>query len=633
MADGIKYKIEYYDVVNIKHRCHIIIDGYIGEEIFIQGSVRLDYGAVENPLDVIRSQGLRVDLEANSELTFEDLYSEKEKSIEIHYFRDEELYFKGWLNPEGWYEDFVNSDWIVSFDCVDGLGYLSSYSFVDENGIPITGKITQAQALFKALARTGISKNMNVSIGIYYTGLTAGVPILDYVYVVGDRYIKDDAKTIMSCEEVILDILEPYGAILTSFGDNWYIYKPNELYSNSTVVFNKYTLEGVAYQSVALNLLKTIGSDIEGYEIRHCNQNQKFKIEASIGAYRISYKYGLLDKLLQNSDLYSADGVSIDGFQIVNYENVEPLEIGGYGFTFKCVTTQPFSVQNIRSKFVEIDDDVTVNVKMEFSTQDYDGGVVYYPMYILISDVPQQAPFSGGDVYYLQDDFTSWGAANVPTDQIFGSGITDKIAFEFTTPVKPAGITGIGYLHIAFRTPIQNNGYRYLVTLDSLLITPNQKLANDTPVIGEFHTFQRKDNPSSKIQDIKQVATGDNTAGVYKGTIYKSDQTTPTFSWYRKGIAESKKLLRIMGEETMRISQLPTRVYSGDVFGYIEFLSIVEIANVSGRFLIMQYSYDTKNNVTSLVMRQILGAEIPEEDLEYDFENDYGNTVKPTIKG
>ena len=31
----------------------------------------------------------------------------------------------------------------------------------------------------------------------------------------------------MNCEEVIRDVLEPYGAVLTSYNGQWAIYKPN----------------------------------------------------------------------------------------------------------------------------------------------------------------------------------------------------------------------------------------------------------------------------------------------------------------------------------------------------------------------------------------------------------------------
>ena len=81
-----------------------------------------------------------------------------------------------------------------------------------------------------------------------------------------------------------------------------------------------------------------------------------------------------------------------------------------------------------------------------------------------------------------------------------------------------------------------------------------------------------------EVDDVKEVATGDSISDIYEGTLYKSDALTPTETWNRKGVTESKPLLQIMGEETLRLSQLPARVFSGDVFGYLNYLSVVMIS-------------------------------------------------------
>ena len=156
-----------------------------------------------------------------------------------------------------------------------------------------------------------------------------------------------------------------------------------------------------------------------------------------------------------------------------------------------------------------------------------------------------------------------------------------------------------------------------------------------TDLKGEFHTIQRKNKPSSKVDDVKTVATGDNESNIYEGAIYKTDALTPTETWNRKGVTESKAILRIMGEETMRMSQLPAKVFSGDVYGYFNYLSTVTIDGVDGVFEPIKYSYDTKANVISAEFRQMYANEIAELDEEgaYLLTYDYGNTVKPTITG
>ena len=304
---AVKYYIRYFDIKDIEHLLNIYDDSYEDEAIQIDGQIDLTYSDTDNSLEAIRGQGLSVQLEANSSLTFNDLWSEDEKTYKIEYFRDNEIQFKGWLNPEGFFENWVNTDWIITFDCVDGLGYLSDLSFVDENGFNITGKKSYIEIIAIALKRTGLSQFINTSIDIRYTDLEETKDPFANVYANANRYIKDDEETIMSCEDVLRDILEPFGAVLTSYKGEWYIYKPNQLYSNSTVEFFRYNFNGYPLDypfyppKKTLDFSFTLGSHINEFYPHHCSGNQSIRNISSIGAYRISYKYGLVKSYLDNT--------------------------------------------------------------------------------------------------------------------------------------------------------------------------------------------------------------------------------------------------------------------------------------------------------------------------------------------
>ena len=86
-----------------------------------------------------------------------------------------------------------------------------------------------------------------------------------------------------------------------------------------------------------------------------------------------------------------------------------------------------------------------------------------------------------------------------------------------------------------------------------------------------------------------------------------------------------------MGEETLRLNAKPSRVFTGDVYGYFNYLSVISIDNLEGVYMPMKYSYDTKNNIISGEFKQIYGDEL--DDIDYLKTYDYGSTVKPTIKG
>lgn len=630
---AVRYFIRYFDVVGVEHLLNIYDDTYELEAIQIDGNVNLTYSETDSSLEAIRGQGLSVELEADTTLTFNDLWSETEKTFKVEYLRDGNITFRGWLNPDGFFEDYVSTNWIVTFDCVDGLGYLPDLSFVeDATGFPFTGRKSYIEILGLALARTGLKQIINTSIDIRYTGLSESLDVLANTYANTDRYIKDDGETIMSCEDVIRDVLEPFGAVLTSLNGQWYVYKPNQLYLDSTAIFFRYNYQGIALNpefyppTETIDLSTTIGNNEDNFSLFHCSANQSIRNESSVGAYRISYKYGLVESLLDNYNLKSFNGISIDDWIVLNSSRlIIPIDSTGV----RMITTYPNYVSVLKTRAIIINENAQAKININI-TIPYKSGTKIFPYQIFIADTPQEFPYIGGNVYYMQED-NSWGNVNEVNDLLLedpyaSKGITYNI--ERRTLSKPSAITGNGYLYVLIKTPVtSNNTGEEFCDLNFVKILPAQE---DDNVIGEFHTFQRTTKPSAKVESIKEVATGDNVANIYLGTIYKNDALTPTETWNRKGFVEEKPLLQIIGEETLRINQLPTRVFSGDVFGYFNYLSVILIDGLSGVFMPIKYSYNTKNNIISAEFKQIYGDEVL--DIDYKKTFDYGNTVKPTIK-
>lgn len=76
----------------------------------------------------------------------------------------------------------------------------------------------------------------------------------------------------------------------------------------------------------------------------------------------------------------------------------------------------------------------------------------------------------------------------------------------------------------------------------------------------------------------------------------------------------------------------PLQVYSGDVYGYFNYLSLVTINNLTGVFMPTSYNYNALENTTSLKLIEVLNTDIL-DDVDYQITFDYGNVVEPTIKG
>ncbi len=116
--------------------------------------------------------------------------------------------------------------------------------------------------------------------------------------------------------------------------------------------------------------------------------------------------------------------------------------------------------------------------------------------------------------------------------------------------------------------------------------------------------------------------------------MYKEDQATPTTVWYREGkeSIESMPVLRLMGIDYMVMYFYPYLEFTGSIYGYIPYLSSVTIDGIDGVFVIIEYRYNIKRNVTNLKLIQINGER--DSGLYYDYEQVYSDDVPlPTIRG
>jgi len=301
----LKYFLQYSNIANDNYKLEIYQVGYTGLSREIYGRVSIDKGGVKNHLDTVRGTSLYITLEADKTLTLEDLYSKNELDYPVKFYRNGKLIFRGFITPSGVTQSFTRDLWKVSFDCMDGLGYLDNLSFVQENGLQFTNRMDIQDILFYCLRRTGMLQKINTFVEVFYDGYSdlADRNIFESTMIDTTRFVKKDNNTIMSCGDVMRSVLDIFNAVITQHDGEWYIYRPNDIYRNSYVNFKKYNISNVYENTVLMNLSSVIGSQINNFYPHHCSGNQKIIIRGSISAYRINYKYGFLQSTLPNSSL------------------------------------------------------------------------------------------------------------------------------------------------------------------------------------------------------------------------------------------------------------------------------------------------------------------------------------------
>ena len=624
---ALKYWFEFTDVKTIVHRVEIYKDDFVGDSTQIYGSCSLEYSETKDTLEPVRGSGLKIDLEANSALTFYDLYSEEERTFSVVYKRDNQILFNGWLSPEGIYESLVSDKWVISLDCTDGLGFLKNLSYVeDATGLPFVGKQSLLEIVVNCLKRTKTPQNILTSIDVYYDGLTQTLDPFANVYFNANRFVKDDNNTIMNCDEVLKSVLEPFGAIITSYKGEWLIYKPNSLFDSSSKVLFAYDSLGVALgtPSRTIDFAFALGSQIDAYYPHHANGNQQKTIKSSIGAYRINYKYGLVKSFFNNLYLRSDTTpplLYIEEWTIDDINNVE-FPANDLGLRFDIITDSSPSTLVLTSDSFNFEQ----GNMLEFNAAFVHYGNYNYSPAARVDQVLFKIILTDGvDTYYLNND-GEWLSSSA-----FVSGDIKKTQIDFRLTSNSMPINGSVKIEIwRPKTLFSISGTVDEVLLSKCGFSPAGQELDD--IKGENHTFQRTLKPSSKIKDIKTVFNGDNESDAYAGAIYKADEITTTNSWTRFGATETKPLLQIMGEERMKMYSKPLQVYKGDVYGYFNYLSLVTINGLTGKFMPTTYSYDALNNITSLELTEVLNSDIL-SDVDYELTFDYGNVVEPTIKG
>src|SRR3989304_3336356 len=623
---GLRYFFQYTNVVNDIFLCEIYKKNYTGISAEIHGKATLEKGSVTDHLDSIRGTGLSLELEASTDVTLEDLYTQNEQDFIVKFYKNSKVLFRGFLKPDGVFQSFVRDVWIISLDCVDGLGALSNLSFVQETGFRFIGKMKASDIVYYCLKRTGISMPINTSINTLYDGLVAydNLDILTKIQLNADRFFKNDGQTtdnstLMSCEEVLKSVLDIFCACITQENGEWYIFKPNEIYANPYVLFRRYDVNNAYIGNVTINTNISIGSQIDNYYPHHCNGNQKIEIKGSISAFRLGYKYGFVSGLLPNPSLIHDGNLNYQGWTVEDAFNLinDPLRLNA--FTIRN-STFGNTTNIVKSDVIVVAIEDFLKLKISFAVTGGNGE----PAGRFIRMRIQQG------IYYLK--YTP-ANSSTPIDDAVNAVWTTNVNDTYTLWLNSTGSIEIqiptflsnGNLTLAIMTTYPEFGRTVISSID---LIPN---TGEKPEIGEFHTVSRVEKVSSIVKENKSVANGDNAGIIFLGAIFKENELDTTSTWSRKGSFESYPLLRIAAEEELRIGQKPLKKFTGSIFGYLPYLSFIEINNISGKFLPIEYSYDTKSNIVNFKLLELYSAEIP--DIMYKFTFDYGNTVKPTIIG
>jgi len=619
-GSNLKYYLYFDD-----YTLNIYKSNYQGTASEIYGTFTLKKSNVDSILDQIRGTGLDLSLEASQTLTFDEFLLEDEFTYKTELLKGNQIIFEGYIKPDGCQQSFVNDVWYVNIESNDVLGALKNLSFVQTNGLPFTGKMSVYEVIKGCLDRTRLSLNINTSVYVEYTDYT-GTNILKDIYVNSDRFIKDKNDiVIMDCNEVLTSMLNLFSAVITQQDGQWWIYRPNDLELNGYTEFINQTTDAVFTK----NLNAVLGSQINGFYPHHAGANQQIEVKGAISAYRLNYQYGLVAGLvinptfnfdttipvaewLANPVFYNWTTSEMAPANVILYpfinSSVSRLVIGRRSGVYELVASTPINGEigetfNFNAKlFAQIGFQESEEITFKIIIKTSDGYYLHQGNYWVNYNTLYQfkVPFNG--------DGTRWGI-------VYSN-------FKLSLPPLINDCT----LQIIICNPFADfitAGY------DSVDLISN--ILESQGLVGEFHTVTRSQPPSSITKENQKVFNGDGISS-FIGSIYKDDLITLTTGWTRKNKFENLPLLGISAMDDLRIQSNPIKLFTGDIYGYIPYLSVVTIDNIVGLFMPIEWDYDYKNNITKVKLLQFYNTDIA--DIQYTISPDYGNnTVKATIKG
>lgn len=621
------YKLKYYIIRN-NYRLdlyELVDEDAVLTPIEINGKVELNYQERKDIFEPIIASNLRLKLEADLNLTFNDLYSEEEKKYKTVLTHEGITRFIGFIKPDGIIEDWVSDKWELDIVAIDGLSTLKSLYFSNDNGTMVLSKMSILDVIIICLNKTGLVLPLNISVGILYEGLNFDSTIFESVKINTERFFKSENEP-MDCESVMSSILNIFNATLIMHNGEWFISRNIDL--QIVTVYSRFE-NGIVVDPFVYFPSKKIGSEINNaYDIDafHVNENQRKSIEPSVQAYRVYYEYGGAKTIFANPELkLEGSGLDIPGWNVYTApDNKVYRNESGYGLRS---TTWWFDINNVPpllsfNQSVYINAGAVFNLSINFSNESKNPLSSFGLRFSLgvgdhwLRDDGSWVVGSGASVYV---DNTNGVVFNPPNSVFEGKGVANYSA-QIKAPTS-------GNLNIIIYRDTDPNHVNSGATggdfkIFSIFLTGT----SEGDIKGRVYTGKRTKNISTVTKSNNTVYNGDSVSDLFVGTLYKADFDTPTQYWRRAGQEEQKEILEINAEDNLRLSPRPMIIMEGDLYNYIPYLSYLEISGFEGKkFQFKSYSYDFDSNIIRSVLKEYSSDYLPTSDFNVEIRDNFGD--------
>lgn len=556
-----KYRIEFKSREN--HDCVVRFDfaGYSGASTTLIGADRPfllgEFNTDENWFKPTRPLEATINILTNvSGVSMEDFLVDDDTGITVYFdFGVWGNYWIGWVLQDNFQEVWQDTYHVLTIKASDGIGKLADIPLTDNSGNELIGTFTPYQFIQYAMYKTPQTFiNSRIINNLFNTSMTSGANYmpLDQCYI--------DAKTFQKQVDDYDDSLTTLNKINTAFNqtvffykNRWHIVRLEELYASTLTNLSGFTNSLAGRTSFSKRFdaevsstspIKQISADMLRYIVRKtktdtisftyeqfnevlCNESFSRGALTSTSPTLIQYQ---LDQWLREFGSIGSPTNASTGFG----KNQEYDANGQLSDNYAYVDSQLSSLCWLRSCSVNVLRNEKIKLTFDHKYQVGFSGTAVQPVAIVM--------LYGVTNNYTLDDDGSWNLSNaswttnIKQLQIFYNGTTGLIPTDYQTlDIDAAPLPEDGYINLLLLAP------------DSSLAGTNSKRFNNLKfdVINPFNGYNNKSITGiksiyTKSIDVRnnfedEIFADDAFSRIYKGTILKTDQITPTTkTWFRQ---------------------------------------------------------------------------------------------------
>lgn len=272
MAYGVKYRLEFSDVLGNGKKIEILKDNYSGAVLPLVGTadpVSIKWEGDDDFYSPIIGSTCTLNLFVTNDVQYDNFYAFDEEEFQVKiYYKDAsnnyQLYWAGFIVTDSYKQALMSPPYQISVQANDGLGLLETkFVGIDNNDVfDITH--TNTTTLAQNLITNCISKT-NLGLNVYFsTGVRVGNQLTAYVenttlFGFGSAKYQENLK-VHNCKEYLTNVLRTLNCRIFQALGNWYIVSNSDYMDND---FFEDIFDGTIQQEIRSEDTKRLQTELD----------------------------------------------------------------------------------------------------------------------------------------------------------------------------------------------------------------------------------------------------------------------------------------------------------------------------------------------------------------------------------